>query len=189
MENASKALIIAGGILISIIVISIFYFSFGRLGTLVGESESDNLQKEIMMFNKGFEAYNKKLMYGADIISVLNKAIDNNKSYGVEFYNEPENSAMLDYYVDVIFSYNRKSIEGYGNDEIVTYSLKQNYTKGENTIKTQFLLPMLKGENSVHSFKVAGFKCSGVSYVGKKDTNNISAIGRLNRIEFVEIKN
>ena len=54
MENASKALVIAGGILISIIVISIFYFSFGRLGTLVGEAESDNVQKEIMMcrYNK-----------------------------------------------------------------------------------------------------------------------------------------
>ena len=84
MENASKALLIAGGILIGIITISIFYFSFGNVSSLVGETQENTQQKELLAFNSSFEAYNKKAMYGADIISVLNKAIDNNLKNGVE---------------------------------------------------------------------------------------------------------
>ena len=173
------------------IVISIFYLSFGRMGALVENTQNNNMQKEITRFNTGFEAYNKKLMYGADIISVLNKAIDNNRAYGIEFYNEPEDSRMLDYYVDVVFTYNKKTIEGYGTDENITYSLKENYTKDESTniIKTKFLNPMIKNDSSIHSFKVAAFKCSSVSYISKKSTQNSSAVGRLSKIEFVEIKN
>ena len=85
MENATKAIIMAGGILIAIIIISIFYFVFNQTGDLVGEATTDTQQKELEDFNKSFEAYNKKIMYGTDIISVLNKAIDNNRRYEVEF--------------------------------------------------------------------------------------------------------
>lgn len=157
-------------------------------------TQDDSIQKEISVFNTGFEAYNKKIMYGADIISVLNKAIDNNKTYGVEFYDSPSNPEMLDYYVDVIFKQYRRTESGDITDELITYSLKENYTKSPNTniIKNQFL-NLVTSKNKadidrIHQLKVAGFKCTGVSYVSKKDTNNIGAINRLNKIEFTEIK-
>ena len=38
MENASKALLIAGSILIGMLVISVFYFSFGQLGGVVEQA-------------------------------------------------------------------------------------------------------------------------------------------------------
>ena len=46
MENATKAIIMAGGILIAIIIISIFYFVFNQTGDLVGEATTDTQQKE-----------------------------------------------------------------------------------------------------------------------------------------------
>lgn len=47
MENASKAIIIAGGVLISMITISIFYFVFGRIGNLAGDTRRKCKAKRI----------------------------------------------------------------------------------------------------------------------------------------------
>ncbi len=101
MENASKALIIAGGVLISIIAISLFTYMYGSISTLVSSSETDYQAEEIATFNSGFEAYNKKLMYGTDVISVMNKAIDNNSNYKVTSPGE-------EYYVDIYFTISEK---------------------------------------------------------------------------------
>lgn len=96
MENASKALIIAGGILIGILTISLFYYMFNRVGQAVDSTSKNSEQEELLEFNKGFEIYNKKIMYGSDVISVINKAIDNNKRNGVT------NDKTSPYYVDIV---------------------------------------------------------------------------------------
>ncbi len=85
MENATKALLIAGSILVGMIVISLFYYMFGKAGILVSDTSKNTLEQEIADENKGFEAFNKRVMYGMDVISVLNKAIDNNKRNNCEF--------------------------------------------------------------------------------------------------------
>ncbi len=85
MENASKALLIAGGILLAILTISIFFFSFRNASSMAGSVQEDWGQKELIAFNTRFEAYNKKLMYGSDIISVFNQAIDNNRAFKIEY--------------------------------------------------------------------------------------------------------
>lgn len=189
MENASKALMIAGAILIAMIVISLFYYAFGQIGSFMQATEEDSTQKEISAVNTSFEAYNKKVMYGVDIISVINKAIDNNKRYDVEYFNEPEDEEMLDYYINIVITYNAKNIEGAEDNNTVSYSLKNNYTKNPNTntIKKKFLEPVSNKDDSIHNFKVAGFKCSKVLYNKKGETNNIDTIGRIKQMEFVEI--
>ena len=80
MENAAKALLIAGGILISIIIISLFLTMYNRMSSFQKKQESEKEFAQISTFNSGFEAYNKKVMYGTDIISLMNKAIENNKT-------------------------------------------------------------------------------------------------------------
>lgn len=102
MENASKALIIAGGILLSMIVISLFFYMFGNMSTLVQRTEKDTTQEETVDFNKGFEAYNKKIMYGADIISVFNKATDNNIKYKATVDNENQ-----EYFINIIINFKK----------------------------------------------------------------------------------
>lgn len=128
-------------------------------------------------------------MYGVDIISMLNKAIDNNRKYGIEYYNEPEDEDSLDYYVNVIFTYNRNNIDETGKDELVTYSLKEHYTKNPSTniIENKFLEPAKINSDNIHSFKVAGFKCSNVTYNEKSNTKEVLALGRVNQMEFIQI--
>ena len=196
MENASKALIIAGSILLAMITISIFYFSFGKVGE-AAESVSENTdQKELMAFNSSFEAYNKKVMYGADILSVINKAIDNNRSYGVEYYEKPTESQFLDYYVNVIFKYQGQE-----------YNLMRDYTKpitasSRNIIQKKYIDmagksdkdPQYKTDRTYrnevdefHTFKFTAFKCTDVKYTKKSDIKNqvaAGAIGRVRELKF-----
>lgn len=176
MENASKAILIAGGILVSLIVASIFVYSFMQISNFVDDTSENPYQQQLADFNSGFEAYDKKLMYGIDLISVLNQAIDNNRRYRVEFYDSPDEEDNLDYYVNVVFTYNTRNIEGDTSDNFVTYTLKDNYTRNDatNIIKNKFLIPISKNDSSIHGFKVAAFKCNKVLY---NKNNEVTTLG------------
>lgn len=153
-----------------------------KLGRVVGETDEDTIQEEIKAFNDGFEAYNKKLMYGIDVISVLNKAIDNNRKY--EDYPV--------YKVNVKFTYNMLTGEQSTelknvNTDYKTYSLDNK--DQETWIKSNILSKVTdKDDNFVHNFKVSAFKCTGINYVTKKDTNDSLAIGRIKEITFEQRK-
>lgn len=86
MENASKALMFAGTILITLMVISAVVFMYRDL-TSVKRQESENQKvAETAEFNKSFESYEKDLK-GAQIFSLANKITDYNEKY-VENMNE-----------------------------------------------------------------------------------------------------
>ncbi len=81
MENASKALIMAGGMLLAIVIITLGVYTYSSLHIL-SESRNDEVaQQELVDFNRTYEAFNKQLMYGTEVISIMNKANDNNKRY------------------------------------------------------------------------------------------------------------
>lgn len=82
MENASKALVIAGGILLAILIISVMLYMYIAMGNASQREQDVSKAEELSAFNKQYESYNKSSMYGTDVITVLNKAIDNNKKYG-----------------------------------------------------------------------------------------------------------
>lgn len=81
MENAAKALLIAGGVLLALLIISVMVYMFSQMKSLQQAQEAKIEEEQIAEFNKGFETYDKKVMYGADVISVLNKAANNNAKY------------------------------------------------------------------------------------------------------------
>ena len=111
-----------GGVLIGLITISLLVYMFGRISTVVDETSEDTQAKQIADFNSSFDAYNKKLMYGTDVISVLNKAVDNN--------HDIENDSSSEYYVDIAFRLKREVSE-----TVETYTLNQN--TGEYSMETQ----------------------------------------------------
>lgn len=81
MENATKALVMAGSVLIAVIIIALLY-SF--LSTLSANAEQEDLAllvEQTERFNKEYEAFERKLMRGTDLITVINKAIANNDRY------------------------------------------------------------------------------------------------------------
>ena len=78
MENASKALLIAGGVLIALIILAMLLAMFNSISNIQKEQEEQTKIEQIAAFNSDFEAYTKKVMYGTDVITVMNKDIQNN---------------------------------------------------------------------------------------------------------------
>ena len=83
MENASKALLIAGGVLIALIIITMFLMMFNGISNIQKQQEEQTKVEQIVAFNAEFEAYNKKVMYGTDVITLINKVAENNKKYSM----------------------------------------------------------------------------------------------------------
>lgn len=94
MENASKALMIAGGVLIALIILSMLLAMFNNISNMQKEQEEQIKTEQIAAFNAEFEAYNKKLMYGTDVITLINKVAENNKKYSMS--NDYKIAVILD---------------------------------------------------------------------------------------------
>ncbi len=76
MENASKALIIAGAILLSILIISLGIMIFSQASEVVDSNSMSEL--EITQFNSKFISYMGPNVRGAQVNSLLNQVIQNN---------------------------------------------------------------------------------------------------------------
>lgn len=76
--SISKALIMVASVLLAMIVIAFMTFTFNRTGTWATTQDQEKLTEQIQKFNKEYEAYDKDLMYGVDVISCLNKVLANN---------------------------------------------------------------------------------------------------------------
>lgn len=88
MENASKALIMAGGILIGLLIISLAVYLFVDFGKTAADINDQNADQQIVEFNSRFTQYEsykddagnwKTTIY--DIISLAGYAKENNEYY------------------------------------------------------------------------------------------------------------
>ena len=87
MENASKALLIAGGMLLAMMILVLIISLVNSISDVTESQDKKKLTEQIVQFNKEYEAYNKTKMYGIDVITVVNKAINHNKTIGVTEIN------------------------------------------------------------------------------------------------------
>jgi len=102
MENASKALIMAGTILISIMVISLGVYIINMFGEYTARQEQERANQQIAEFNAQFLKYEGRTDITAqDIVTVANLAEENNKFY--EFETEQSANENM-YYIQVDIS-------------------------------------------------------------------------------------
>lgn len=78
MENASKALIIAGSVLLALIVIGAFILMFSNLNDYQEKNDTAIEQKQIVEFNNQFSTYDRNGLRGTDMLSLMNRIIDYN---------------------------------------------------------------------------------------------------------------
>lgn len=84
MEHANIAFLMVAGMLFAIMIMSLIAFVFSSLTVLPNEEDSRIHAEQAAAFNEEYLAYDKKIMYGTDVISVLNKAYSNNEKYVLE---------------------------------------------------------------------------------------------------------
>lgn len=78
MDNASKALIIAGGILIAIMVITLAMYLFSTAREFVDASNRSLEIAEIESYNRFYLAFPSTIT-GAEALNIINKALSNNE--------------------------------------------------------------------------------------------------------------
>lgn len=87
MENASKALIMAGGVLTALLVISLLVYARQSLKEYGEAKEQTETLSQTSEFNQSFDAYNREGVYGSELLSLANL---------VDSYNK-ENEKTADY--------------------------------------------------------------------------------------------
>ena len=79
MENASKALIMAGSVLLAILVIGSLVFMFNTLSELKNTEASAEDVEQLAKYNRQIETFNRSGLYGSEIMSLANLIDDYNK--------------------------------------------------------------------------------------------------------------
>ncbi len=161
MENSSRALQIAVGILIAVFAIGLIVGVYTVVSDLFRTKDDVKMVEQVEEFNSQYESYNRKLLRGVDVISVYNKAIDNNKKYSASLIpSQYEQQYKIEIICKLI-----EPIEQLMQINIDTYNEKINKDIDENN------------EDNFTDFKRRVFDCVGTSY---------NTFGRINNITFKE---
>ena len=99
MENASKALIMAGAVLIAMIIVSLSIFTFNKMGDKV-KDKTDMTEEEIKMFNSKITPYLGK-QSGTQVNVLIQYIISNNISVA--------QSGSMDKSITITFQYDSDS--------------------------------------------------------------------------------
>lgn len=84
MENAVKALEIASGVFLGLLILGALVLGYNRVSELRRTQYEVEQDQQSADFNKSYEAYNTKSVYGSEIFSLANKVVDYNKAYPAE---------------------------------------------------------------------------------------------------------
>lgn len=109
MENASKALIMASGILLAIVLIAAFINSLSTVNSLQMSQYSEEEQEELIAFNEQYTKYVGQYVYGTEVITIINKTLDsenypittkinfnNDYTYGIKKYDANSKSYKIE---------------------------------------------------------------------------------------------
>ena len=113
MENATKALLIAGGVLIAIIIISVMVITFKKTGNISKTYDKTINQEDVTKFNENFTKYLNKELTIHQAITITNFAKENGVAIdgGVKVSEIEERTLKNRYKISISISdYNK---EGY----------------------------------------------------------------------------
>ena len=175
MENVSKALIMAGGLLISILVASFMVFVLRKAGSLSAEYDTQISDNELAKFNSQFEIYAKENNTFFDVITAANLAYDINKRTGYDEQNGVTVTIVKD--------------NGTVEYSVLPKELPKDYFfEGENENKPVYIYNNLNGESIIEKYTAR--KSDDTDYLYRFDCTKANSIGynditgKVNRIEF-----
>ncbi len=120
---------------------------------------SDNgiIQAEISQFNAKFELYKDKTIYGADVLSIINRAIENNKVQKVE--KDAEGNYIENNTTSVKVEITLLSTDKDNNIKEVTYPMER--------------LQKVGLDGFIQNFSLTKFKCTEVEYNKQRRVSKI----------------
>ena len=163
MENASKALIMAGSVLVALIIISLLVAFFNNIKNLQQTEATGEQVEQAAEFNKPYVAYDREV-YGSELLSIANKIEDYNK-------RESERKDYTKIELEVIIS----------NDLDATYLKRGTYNSAQLVSKIKDIEELIKelGSKSItFRTETGGLKSSRkISQLVSMRTKDIEALG------------
>lgn len=171
MENASKALIMAGSILMSLLVIGSLVFMYNQLARVEQTKTDVDETGKMAEYSQKFENYNRTI-YGSELLSLANLQEDYNKTQaGEKGYTEVTVNVTTEGIAGTTyFSSNIETLQEIAND-------RKNIERDIST-ETQGTEEYENLKKTYTEFKSKRFKCVNIEY----DKNN----GRVIKMEFIE---
>lgn len=171
MENASKALIMAGSLLISLLIIGALVFMYNQFADVQQTKTDVDEEGKLGEYSKKFEDYNR-VIYGSELLSLANLQEDYNKTQASEKgYTEVNIDVTTKGIVGTTYFSNKiKTINEIGADRKsieIAISNSEQGTDECNNLKSSYT-----------EFKSKLFKCTQIKY----GQNN----GRVAYMKFVE---
>lgn len=133
MENATKALIMAGGLLIAILVLGLLVVGYRNISDY--QQSATNLKKDqqLSTFNNGFTQYVRDDLVGTDVISLVNKVFDyNQKTGGV---------GEIDYSYKITLKIN---MHNFKDKYLTNYITQSSYTINQDSTEYDGFLKLIK---------------------------------------------
>lgn len=91
MENASKALLIAAGVLVAVMLLALALVFWNNMSGYFTEQHDANRLKQLIEFNNKFANYENETIRGNELVSIMNRIIDyNNLQADLEDYDRIE---------------------------------------------------------------------------------------------------
>lgn len=175
MENATKALSIAAGIIIAMLIVGLIVYGWTKITSYQKVQEQTTKTEQITNFNKEFESYNKSVIRGYQLLSLANLVNDTNYKYSsTNGYSEIKVYVMLCKEGEAVGTYNNGAyLPGATGDARnkykTTYFNMLNYAKQFDNINA----------DNKKEFKELYFDCQKVEY----DNNN----GRVKEFYYQQI--
>ena len=96
MENATKALEMAGSVLIGVLIIGCIVYAYSQLSAIKRDEQTSERVEQAADFNKDYDAYNRDDLYGSDMFSLANMIENYNiKESDTKYYGKIEIKVKL----------------------------------------------------------------------------------------------
>lgn len=134
MENASKALLIAGGVLIALMIIGALLLMFSNLSSYQETNVQGERSAQVVEFNNRFSTYNHDNVRGSDLYSLLNSVINYNRTQSIEGTNWSDQGQEIAYEpMTITFNIDISQLTADGTNRLFTGSGNTTYTVSGNT--------------------------------------------------------
>lgn len=142
MENASKALIMAGGMMLAILIVGLLLYAWGLFSEYQSSQDSLADIEDTAKFNEQFSNYDRDNVRGYELLSLVNKVIDYNyrKSNATDAKND-EKFTPITLKINLGSDKNRKKL---AKDEELRLFKEKTYTQSDATNKFQSIMEKAK---------------------------------------------
>lgn len=187
MENATKAIIIVGGMLIAMLVVSILVIGWNNITDYNKKEEQIETREQIMKFNKEFESFNKKVVYGYELVSLANLISDTNNVYydKINRYGDVNGYKNIEAYIKFLKNTTVYNQSGEYKENLLEYVNLQTY------MDDFYNLSISHGDKDYAKiFKESYFQCDNIVYDGENNSGELEdgkGSGRIHKLYFTQI--